>query len=66
LVINAHHVLIDEQTLHELSLLPLEMLAINADGASMVCSYPRINGFFALGKQFFDNWCPHWKIVQKR
>ena len=39
--------IIDNRTLHELYLLPFEMGVKDGDTASVMCSYPRINGTFS-------------------
>jgi len=38
---------VDERTLHELYLLPFEMSVRDAGLAAIMCSYPRINGYFS-------------------
>jgi beta-glucosidase len=39
--------IVDDRTLHELYLLPFEMSVKDADLASTMCSYPRVNGTFS-------------------
>lgn len=38
---------IDDRTLHELYLLPFEMVVKDGDTASLMCSYPRVNGTYS-------------------
>ena len=39
--------IIEDRTLHELYLLPFEMVIKDAEAASVMCSYPRVNGAFS-------------------
>lgn len=39
--------IIDDRTLHELYLLPFEMVIKDAEAASVMCSYPRVNGAYS-------------------
>lgn len=44
--------IIDDRTLHELYLLPFEMAVKDADIATLMCSYPRINGTYACEDEY--------------
>lgn len=44
---NRMDTIVDDQTMHELYLLPFEMTIKDAGLASVMCSYPRLNGTFA-------------------
>jgi len=46
------NVVVDNRTLHELYLLPFEMAVRDADIASVMCSYPRINGTYACDDEY--------------
>lgn len=49
------NVVMDNRTLHQLYLLPFEMAVKDADIATLMCSYPRINGIYACEDEYTLN-----------
>ncbi|MFE7392704.1 glycoside hydrolase family 3 C-terminal domain-containing protein [Streptomyces sp. NPDC057582] len=48
---------VDDRTMHELYLLPFEMTSRDAGLASVMCSYPHLNGVYACeNKQLLSDW----------
>jgi len=43
---------VDQRTLHELYLLPFEMVVKDGQAASLMCSYPRVNGTFSCENSY--------------
>jgi beta-glucosidase len=48
---NSGNIFVDEQTLHEIYVAPFEAAIKQADVASIMCSYNRVNGRFACGNE---------------
>ncbi|MHA6670369.1 beta-glucosidase [Homoserinimonas sp. A447] len=54
---NSMDTLVSDQVMHELYLLPFEMAIQEANLASVMCSYPRLNGTFACeNDQLLNDW----------
>jgi beta-glucosidase len=48
---------VDDRTLHELYLLPFEMTSRDAGLASVMCSYPHLNGVYACeNRRLLSDW----------
>lgn len=54
---NTMDTVVDPQTMHELYLLPFEMTIQEANLASVMCSYPHLNGVYACeNKELLTDW----------
>lgn len=54
---NTMDTIVDDQTMHELYLLPFEMTIQEANLASVMCSYPHLNGVYACeNQQLLTDW----------
>ena len=57
---NTMDTVVDDATMHELYLLPFEMTIQEANLASVMCSYPHLNGVFACeNQQLLTDWLRH-------
>jgi beta-glucosidase len=54
---NTMDTIVDDRTMHELYMLPFEMAIQEANLASVMCSYPHLNGVFACeNKELLTDW----------